>query len=50
MVFLCGKIGVRLIIEEEHKPYRSRFPNGGNPVYAEDRSPSHTNIRMSESL
>lgn len=35
--------------EEEHKPYRSRFPNGGNPTYAEDLSPSHTNIRLSES-
>ena len=35
--------------EAEHKPYRSRFPNGSNPTYAEDHSPSHTNIRVSES-
>ena len=33
--------------EEEHKPYRSRFPDGGNPLYAEERTPSHTNIRQS---
>lgn len=35
--------------EEEHKPYRSRFPDGSRPFYAEDRSPSHSNIRISES-
>ncbi len=33
--------------EEEHKPYRSRFPDGGNPLYAEERTPSHANIRQS---
>lgn len=33
--------------EEEHKPYRSRFPDGGNPLYAEDRTPIHANIRQS---
>ena len=27
--------------EEEHKPFRSRFPGGGNPSYAEDRMPRH---------
>ncbi len=33
--------------EEEHKPYRSRFPHGGSPLYAEDRTPYHANIRVS---
>jgi NADH:ubiquinone oxidoreductase subunit D/NADH:ubiquinone oxidoreductase subunit C len=32
--------------EEEHKPYRSRFPNGGNLFYAEARTPCHANVRM----
>ena len=31
--------------EEEHKPYRSRFPDGGNPTYSEERTPAHANIR-----
>lgn len=34
--------------EEEHKPYRSRFPGGGNPTYAEEHTPCHANIRMTE--
>jgi len=33
--------------EEEHKPYRSRFPDGGNPHYAEERTPNHANVRQS---
>ncbi len=36
--------------EEEHKPYRSRFPKGGTPLSAEDRTPYHANIRPSEGL
>lgn len=36
--------------EEEHKPYRSRFPEGGSPVYAEDRTPCRANIRVNEML
>jgi NADH-quinone oxidoreductase subunit C/D len=36
--------------EEEHKPYRSRFPHGGNPTYAEAHTPSHSNIRVTEAL
>lgn len=31
--------------EEEHKPYRSRFPDGGSPLYAEARTPCHANVR-----
>jgi NADH:ubiquinone oxidoreductase subunit D/NADH:ubiquinone oxidoreductase subunit C len=34
--------------EEEHKPYRSRFPDGGDPIYAEERTACHANIRLSE--
>ncbi len=34
--------------EEEHKPFRSRFPDGGNPLYAEERTPYHANIRYSQ--
>ena len=34
--------------EEEHKPYRSRFPDGSSPLYAEERTPSHANIRFSK--
>lgn len=34
--------------EEEHKPFRSRFPDGGSPLYAEERTPYHANIRYSQ--
>jgi NADH-quinone oxidoreductase subunit C/D len=30
--------------EAEHKPFRSRFPGGGNPLYAEERAPVHANV------
>ncbi len=36
--------------EEEHKPFRSRFPGGGNPLYAEERTPAHANLRLSADL
>lgn len=34
--------------EEEHKPYSSRFPKGGQPVMAEERTPLRDNIRLPE--
>ncbi|MBN1248592.1 MAG: NADH-quinone oxidoreductase subunit D [Anaerolineae bacterium] len=36
--------------EEEHKPYRSRFPDGGSPIYAEARTPCHANVRNCSEL
>ena len=36
--------------EEEHKPYNNRFPNGGQPVYAEERTSSRANVRLSKHL
>ncbi|HOC20634.1 MAG TPA: NADH-quinone oxidoreductase subunit D [Anaerolineae bacterium] len=32
--------------EAEHKPYRSRFPNGSKPLTAEARTPFRANIRL----
>jgi NADH:ubiquinone oxidoreductase subunit D/NADH:ubiquinone oxidoreductase subunit C len=34
--------------EEEHKPYASRWPEGGEPLYAEQRTPLKANIRLPE--
>lgn len=34
--------------EAEHKPYRSRFPNGSKPLTAESRTPFHANVRLPE--
>ncbi len=34
--------------EAEHKPYRSRFPNGSKPLAAEARSPFRANVRLPE--
>lgn len=34
--------------EAEHKPYRSRFPNGSKPLAAETRSPFRANVRLPE--
>jgi NADH:ubiquinone oxidoreductase subunit D/NADH:ubiquinone oxidoreductase subunit C len=36
--------------EEEHKPFRSRFPDGGSPAYAEDRTVYHANVRVRDEL
>ncbi|MGC9358364.1 MAG: NADH-quinone oxidoreductase subunit C, partial [Anaerolineae bacterium] len=34
--------------EEEHKPFKSRFPEGGEPASAEERTPFGANIRLPE--
>jgi NADH-quinone oxidoreductase subunit C/D len=33
--------------EEEHKPFRSRFPEGGSPLYAEQRGPARDDVPTS---
>ncbi len=32
--------------EEEHKPFKSRFPDGGHPEMSEERAPLKDNVRL----
>ncbi len=46
--FPMRKDWVEAYFEAEHKPYKSHFPEGGKPRYAEERTPFKANIRLPE--